>query len=199
MATLLNTLMKQLGGDGIGQIGQMLGLDERATSGALKAVLPSLIHGLNRNSANPGGAEELTHALQKDHDGGILDDVLGFLNKGDDTDGQGILGHIFGNKKERVETGLSKSTGLDIGSIVKLMGVAAPLLMGLLGKTRNERDLGSGDISDLLRKEDRRVGIRTRRKLSPILSILDSDSDGDVTDDLVNLGAGFLSRLFKRR
>lgn len=199
MATLLKTLMKQLGGDGVAEIGRMLGQDQGATKGALEAVLPALVHGLKVNSSKPEGADALTRALTRDHDGGILDDVLGFLGKGDDTDGQGILGHIFGDKKERVETGLSKSTGLDLGAIVKLMGIAAPLVMGLLGKKRKERDLGSGDISDLLRREDRRVGKRTKRNLSPILSILDGDSDGDVTDDLISLGAGFLSRLFKRR
>jgi hypothetical protein len=31
------------------------------------------------------------------------------------------------------------------------------------------------------------------------MRLIDQDSDGDVTDDLVNIGVGLFSRLFKRR
>lgn len=199
MSTLLKTLMKQLGPSGISQISDMLGQDKKTTGRALEAVLPSIISGLSRNTSRTDGAEALTRALEKDHDGGILNDVLGFLGKADERDGQGILGHIFGNKKERVETGLSRSTGLDLNSIVKLMGIAAPLVMGLLGKTRQQNQMGADGLSQLLQKENQRLGRKTQKKLSPILQMLDSDGDGDVTDDLVNLGGGLLSRLFKRR
>jgi hypothetical protein len=191
--------MKQLGSTGIDQISGMLGQDKKSTSNALEAILPSLIRGLSRNASQPEGAKALTNALRKDHDGGILDDILGFLGNTDQNEGQGILGHILGEKKERVESGLSRSTGLDVSSIIKLMSIAAPLVMGLLGKQSRENDLEADDLSQLLRKEDQNLGRKTTRKLSPILQILDSNADGEVTDDLVNIGTGFLSRLFKRK
>jgi hypothetical protein len=199
MATLLKSLMKQLGPAGISQISNMLGQDKKTTGRALETILPSIINGLSRNASHSDGAESLTKALEKDHDGGILDDILGFLGQGDESEGQGILGHIFGEKKEKVETGLSRTTGLDLNSIVKLMGIAAPLVMGLLGKTRRENEMGADNISQLLQKENRKLGRRTQKKISPVLQILDSNADGDVTDDLINLGSGLLSRLFKRR
>jgi hypothetical protein len=59
--------------------------------------------------------------------------------------------------------------------------------------------MGSDSLSRLLNQEDRGFKRKTKKKISPILQILDSDADGDVTDDLLNIGGGLLSRLFKRR
>ena len=197
MSALVKSIMKELGTQGISRISEMIGQDRRSTGDALSQIVPSLIHGLSRNSADPEGARSLNGALERDHDGSIFDDLLGSLGNLDEEDGQGILGHIFGDKKKRVEKGLSRRTGLDASTVLRLMSIAAPIVMGLLGKARKQKRLDSEGISELLGKEDRRL-VR-KRKLSPILSFLDSDSDGDITDDLVNIGSGLLSRLFRRR
>jgi hypothetical protein len=151
------------------------------------------------NSSSPEGAESLTNALKKDHDGSILDDVLGALQGSDGSSGLGILGHIFGKKQPAVETGLSRTTGIDAAAIGKIMSLVAPFLMGALGKTRQKNQLGANNINSLLLNEKKNLSRRSKKKLSPILQFIDQDGDGEVTDDLLNIGVGFLSRLFKRR
>ena len=200
MSELLGTLLKTLGGKGLSELGSLAGVNKRTAGKALTAILPSLIHGLGKNSSRPEGAESLTKALTKDHDGRILDNIFDSLKGGGvEKDGSGILGHILGKKQSAVETGISKSTGIDVSKIGKIMAMVAPLLMGMLGKSRRDNNLGASDITQMLQNEDSRINRRSKKKLSPILSFIDQDSDGDVTDDLLNIGAGFLGKLFKRR
>jgi hypothetical protein len=199
MSELLGTLLKTFGGDGLAALGNKAGVDKRTAGKALTAILPSLIHALGKNTSSPGGAESLTKALEKDHDGSILDNIFDSLKGGVEKDGAGILGHILGKKQPTVETGISKSTGIDISKIGSIMSMVAPFLLGMLGKSRKENNLGASDISRMLLNEDAQVSRRSKKKLSPILQFIDQDGDGEVTDDLLNIGAGFLSKLFKRR
>lgn len=199
MSELLGTLLKSFSGKGLSELGNLAGVDKRTAGKALTAILPSLIHGLGKNSSSPGGAESLTKALEKDHDGSILDNIFDSLKGGAEKDGAGILGHIFGKKQPAIETGISKSTGIDVAKIGKIMSMVAPILMGALGKTRRENNLGASDITRMLQNEDAQISRRSKKKLSPILQFIDQDGDGEVTDDLLNIGVGFLSRLFKRR
>ena len=48
-----------------------------------------------RNTSNQQGAESLHNALQKDHDGSILDNLGGFLNNAQSGPGAGILRHVL--------------------------------------------------------------------------------------------------------
>ncbi|HRY61596.1 MAG TPA: DUF937 domain-containing protein, partial [Candidatus Fermentibacter sp.] len=76
--TLVQQILGQLAGDGLSNISRRIGADEKATGSALSTVLPLLITALAKNSSEPAGASSLHKALQKDHDGSILEDLGGF-------------------------------------------------------------------------------------------------------------------------
>lgn len=199
MSDLIGTLLKTFSGDGLSKLGNQAGLDKRTTRKALDAILPSLVHALNKNTSSAEGARSLKRALEKDHDGSILDNIFDSLSHQDGSEGQGILGHILGKKQPAVETGIGKSLGVNPSTIGKIMTLVAPFLMGALGKTRKENQLDAGDINHLLTEEESKIKRRSRKKLSPILGFIDRDSDGEITDDLLDIGVGFLGRLFRRR
>jgi hypothetical protein len=175
-----------------------LGSDERTTQNALSAALPFLMGALTRNASSTSGAESLTNALTKDHDGSILDNVSGFLGSADSGPGDGILKHLLGNKRPGVESAISQSSGMDLASVGKLLKMVAPLIMGGLGRVRQEKGLDAGGISDLLQGE-----MKTAEQSGGIpkglLSLLDQDADGDVVDDLARLGKGMLGGLLGRK
>ena len=199
MSEIMNTLLDTLGGNGLALLGEKAGVNKKTAGKAMAAILPSLIHALNKNTSNQEGANSLNNALKKDHDGSILENIFDSLKEQDTSSGQGILDHIFGKKQPAVQTGIGRSIGINPSTIGKIMSLVAPFLMGALGKARNENKLNAEDISDLLSKEESSIKSRSRKKLSPILSFIDQDSDGEITDDLLNIGVGFLGRLFKRR
>ena len=113
MADLLSTIMQSLGGDGIKQMSNSLGVDEGTTSKGVEAALPLLVSALARNSQTPDGAQSLHKALEKDHDGSILDNLGGLFANPASGNGAGILKHVLGGKRQNVEQGLSKTTGIN--------------------------------------------------------------------------------------
>ena len=117
--------------------------------------------------------------------------------------GGGILDHVLGNKRGAVETGISRSSGLDPKKVAALLPILAPLVMGALGKMKKQNNLDSGGITDLLRQESGRINDQASNAPS-ILDILDRDNDGQIADDLAKIGgalggAGVLAQILKGR
>jgi hypothetical protein len=162
-------------------------------------VLGLLTEALARNSSRQDGAQALSNALAKDHDGSILDNLPDFIDNFQAGPGDGILRHVLGDKRGAVEERLSQESSLDIGSITKLLTMAAPLVMGFLGRSQKKEGLDVGALVGLLgaeREQARRVAPQSTGLLS---QLLDSDGDGDITDDVAKIGGGLLSKLFGRK
>ncbi len=185
MSTLFEQLAEQLGGDAIGQISRQIGADEESTSRAVSGALPMMMAALTRNAQSPDGAASLFNALKRDHDGGLLDDLGGFLGHSESGPGDAILGHIFGNRRNSVENGLSQMSGLNLGKIGKLLPILAPILLAALGRKRRSRQFDSGGLTDFLNTERRQVEKTSPREFSMLESFLDRDGDaGDIVDNL---------------
>ena len=188
-------------------LAKQLGADTGATRSALASAVPALIGALARNSQRPGGADALAGALQRDHDGSVLDDLVGSLGgalaggggRGKALDGAGILGHLLGPRRGAVEQQIGQRSGLDSRSVGQLLTMGAPLVMGALGRTQRERSLDGRGLEDLLGQERQRAEASVPGGLGPLARILDSDGDGQLGDDLVRVGGGLLRRLFSRR
>ncbi len=199
MSEILALLREQLQGDTVDSLSQSIGASSAQTQQAIGAILPSLLGGLARNASSSQGQERLHNALSRDHDGSILDQ-LGSLFGGASApsvpektiQGGAILDHILGNKRQRVETGVTQSTGLSSGQVIKLMALLAPLVMGILGKKRQQAELSPGDLGDLLRSERNQVEAASGG--GGLLSrLLDQDADGDFDMlDVIKFGAGKL-------
>jgi hypothetical protein len=198
MASLLETLFNQLGGANLKEISNVLGTDEQTTTNAITAALPSLVMALSRNASSPGGAEALSNAVSRDHDGGILNDVMGFLGSYEEGPGQGILGHIFGGKQDAVQSRLSRATGMDTSSIGELLKMLAPLVLGALGRVQRTQNLDAGGLASMLNREQQTVQKAGGQPASLFTQILDADGDGEITDDLANMGLGLLQKFLRK-
>ena len=196
---MIDELMGAVGGEGLGALGGLLGgADENVTKGVLGAALPAIIGAMANNASKPGGADSLLGALQKDHDGSILDNLGGFLGQPNTDDGDGILGHVFGNSRPQVEQNIAQKSGLDLGMIIKFLPVIAPILMGFLGKMTRQNNLDAGALTNSLQQE-KQAAEASGFDFGSILGMLDSDRDGDVKDDVMKMGGSWLKKLFGRR
>jgi hypothetical protein len=153
---------------------------------------------LSRNASNPDGAQALSNAISKDHDGGILDDIMGFLGSYEEGPGEGILGHIFGDRQDAVQSRLSRATGMDTSSIGELLKMLAPLVLGALGRVQRERNLDAGGLASTLNAEQKTVQKAGGQPASLFTQILDADGDGEITDDLANMGLGLLQKFLQK-
>jgi len=199
MASLSEMLLSQLGGDTMRQIGSAIGANPAATKQAVSAAVPLLFSALAKNASSPTGAQSLLGALDRDHDGSVLDDLGGLLSAFQGGPGAAILGHVLGGQKSSVESGLAKKTGLDAGSISQLLIMLAPMVMGMLGKAKREQNFDVGGLSRTLAGE-REAATQVSPGLGDLLGgLLDSNRDGSVADDVVKMGGGLLGSLFGRK
>ncbi len=137
---LLNSdLGKQL----INNIGSQTGISQNQASSVVSAAAPVLLGMLQKNAGTAQGAAGILGALDK-HDGSILDNLSGFLGSGDFSDGDGILGHVLGGKRNAVENAISTKTGVSTSKVATILAMLAPIIMGFLGKQTRS----TGNVTD---------------------------------------------------
>jgi hypothetical protein len=196
MDSLLQILLDQLSGDSVGAITDQLGIDEATAQKAIGLALPLLIGSLNRNSSSPDGAQALTKAITRDHDGSILSDLASNLsNPTVQEDGMAILGHVLGEKRTSAGSSIGKAAGLDAEQVMKLLAMLAPVVLGALGRTQREKKLDAQGVASLLTQEREKAD----KTLPGIVQLLDMDADGDVTEEMINLGGSLLSSFLSKK
>ena len=208
---LMDLLQGQLSGGMIDQLSQSLGgAEKEQTAKAASGITSVLMSALAKNAASPEGASALSSALDRDHDGSILNDVVGMVtgsnrNAGSGgidlnrmLNGAGILKHVLGNKQTGAVDMISKMSGLDSGKTGNLMAMLAPVIMGALGKAKRENNLDQSGITDLLSGT-----VNKHSNNNPLIGLatqfLDSDGDGSIVDDVANIGLKMLGGLFGKK
>ena len=200
METVLDALMGSLqSSGGIGQMSQSLGVGEGDVTKVLSGALPAMLGGLTRNAASPEGASGLLAALDRDHDGSIMDDLAGFLaTAGAAAAGSGILRHTFGDKQGQVESALSRSTGVDQGSVGQILAMAAPMVLAYLGRQRREQNLDAAGLASMLNREQQVAQERSPDAIGMLNRMLDTDNAGTIRDEMAEMGTSLLGSLFKQ-
>ena len=194
--SLLDMLQNQLAGEPASQIGRQLGTDQAGVQIAIGAALPALMAALAGNARKKDGASALANALQNDHDGGVLDDLQGFLGRGGDTKvGEGILKHALGGRRQAVETAVAKDTGLDASAISGLLPMLAPLVMGALGREKKQKGMDVGALVGMLSGEGQRAKQMAPGAMGMLGSLLDDEGDGLDAGDIADAGKGLLGKL----
>jgi len=191
MSGLLDLLNSDLGKTLVSGASQQLGQNKATTSSALSAALPLILGAMKNNASTQQGADGLLGALSKKHDGSILDNLGGLLGNQDVmTDGAGILGHVFGGREHNVAQAVSRKSGMDMGSAMNLLKMAAPVIMGYLGKQSRQNNVSDANgIGDLLGGILGGSG-SAQKEQSLVTQILDADGDGSVIDDIIGMAAG---------
>ncbi|MEO1030497.1 MAG: DUF937 domain-containing protein [Bacteroidota bacterium] len=197
MDGILDLLNSDLGKTIISGVSGSTGTDQNKTGSVLTMALPVLMKAMERNASTPEGAQGLMGALSSKHDGSILDNLSGLFGGGVDeavtTDGDKILGHVLGNRRQGVEQVIGQKSGLDSGSVANILKIAAPILMGMLGKQSRQNNVSSqNDLTGLLGGllgGASQSGPVTREQTF-LEQVLDSDGDGSVIDDVAGMVLG---------
>jgi len=193
MAGILDLLNSDLGKQIISGVAGSTHQDKKKTEGVLTMALPVLTKALQRNSATPEGAQSLMGALSKKHNGSILDNLGDLFNGGVNdevtSDGEKILGHVLGNKQAGVQQVIGQKANLNSGAVGTILKVAAPILMGVIGKQKQQQNVSNsegliGMLGGLL------GGSSTQNEQSFLEKVLDADGDGSVIDDVAGMFLG---------
>ncbi|WP_116768910.1 DUF937 domain-containing protein [Maribacter litoralis] len=192
MAGLLDLLNSPMGQQLISGVAGQTNQPEDKTANVLSMAMPLILGAMKKNVSTPEGAQGLMSALSSNHSGGILDNLGGLFSGGVDesvmNDGAGILGHVFGSKQPQVESALSAKSGLDSGSVAQILKIAAPIVMGFLGKQTAQSNVSDGTGMNALLGS--MLGGQPQENQSLITSLLDADGDGSILDDVAGMVMG---------
>ncbi|KAB1069152.1 DUF937 domain-containing protein [Tamlana haliotis] len=193
MSGILDLLNSDLGKSIVDGVAGQTNQPQNKTQDVLTMALPLLTAAMKRNANSPQGAEGLMNALNNKHDGSILDNLGGLFEGGVDSsvlnDGSNILGHVLGSKQQHIENTLGAKSGMDANSVSQILKIAAPLLLGVLGKQSRQNNVNnSNDLGNLL--GGLMGGNSAGQEQNFLENMLDADGDGSVIDDVAGMMLG---------
>ncbi|RKH29546.1 DUF937 domain-containing protein [Corallococcus praedator] len=137
------------------KISGSLGEDPQATTKVLPGAIAAVAAGVVDQGGNEAGAHRLLSKLNEGGftgpDAGPLPDGIGEGLMDEEERGKGMLNGLFGNKLGGIADGLSRFGGMrNSGSAMKLLSLAAPMLMGVLGKQVRDQRMGASGLMQML-------------------------------------------------
>lgn len=155
---LMDILQGQLSDEMVGQLSSHIGAEPQQTAQAANGIFATLLGGLANNASSEGGLYSLASALDRDHDGSILDDLAGMVGgmmQGGSQDsrainGTGMLNHILGDRQEAAANQIGQSSGLSTSQVMKLLPILAPIVMSVLGKAKKSDGFDLGGLAQVL-------------------------------------------------
>ena len=140
----------------MGQIGGMVGIpDQKKTSSVFNTAIGSILGGMMQKSSSQEGAKQVFD-MASNADTGIMDKLGDLLGGGGDDlaavqkSGGGMLEGLLGAGQSGMIQTIAKAVGLDGSIIGKLLTLAAPMLMGVVGKHIKSAGLDALGLSSLL-------------------------------------------------
>lgn len=146
--SLIDLLTGNTGNQVAEQAENKFGISKNQVIALLAVATPLIISYLRNKSQDAKEAEALNNALDKDHNGSILNDASQIEAR--QAEGGSILDHIFGGQKSTVENQLSQNTGISIDKIGPILAMLAPVVMGYIGQQKQQSNVGAGGLGDLL-------------------------------------------------
>ena len=191
MNIISEMITQRISGPIASQLSQRLGVSESTAQTAVQLAVPVILAALARNASKPQGAQELHQAVASDHDGSILDQLSSYLGNPQAANGSGILGHVLGGQRPAVENNLAQATGLNPNSAGSLLEMLAPMVMGAVGREQQQNGLDPDGLSEFLVQQQQAEVQSNPSLMGTLSSMLDSNRDGSVKDDLSRMAGGF--------
>ena len=154
--SLLDSIRAYLTPDLISGASSAVREPESATRTALNSSVPSVLAGLTHLSSSPEGVSKLGNLVRDGAFAPVADNASTLFGGGTPTTnmmsaGQQLLGNIFGENSSSVTEMLARNSGIRSSSASSLMGMTAPLVLGVIGKYASSQGLNASGIASLLR------------------------------------------------
>lgn len=194
MADLISSFTQNLlQGEAVENISKKLGLEPKMVQSIVSIGVPIIISGMSKMKSKEGGKASLASFIDADGDGSIMDDIGGFVMGAASEHGGTILNGIFGGKEEKVGKTVAKNTGAEPGMASQVMQMVAPIVLGYLNKKKNDDGLDDDGVGNLVDDADKNLRDKDAGIMDNIGKFLDMDGDGDMTDDVIEIGTNIFN------
>lgn len=205
---LFDMISQANNGAAVQQVGREAGLPQDKANLAIRALLPAIAAGLQRNAQQPGGLQSLLGALESGNHDRYLDDPDRLARPDARSDGNAILGHLLGSKdtSRAVAARASERTGIDSQILKMILPMVASMAMGSLSKQTKEpnmlqalagvlgggqpqpaRPSGLGGLLGGLLGGGQKQAAPQQGALGMLGGLLDADGDGNPMDDIFQM------------
>ncbi len=173
---LIEQLMGQLNTqENAEKISGAVGADTGAAQSALSNIIPILTKALGNQDANAMG---------------------NLLDQAKSGNAQDMVSNLLGDKANLIQQFLGKTANMDQAQSGSFLNQVLPMVMGALGQQKQEQGLDNAQFSSALNESNTQAA-QGNSQFSMLTSLLDQDGDGEITDDLLNMGKNMLGGLFK--
>lgn len=202
MSNLMHTVQQHLSDDVIMQLSRQVGAqDPNQVKRAAFNCAELLLNAMARNANSQDRGSGLYGAIEKDHDGGILGNLMGILTGQQQVEnkktlnGEGIVGHLLGKQQLEAAQVISQASGLNFFKSGVLMQLIAPIVMGTIGQTRKSSGFDLGGLAKVLMGGTQQQQQSQGSGLGSVFGkLLDRDGDGSMMDDLLNIGMNMMKK-----
>ncbi|TDN85867.1 uncharacterized protein DUF937 [Salegentibacter sp. 24] len=185
MASILDLLNTQTGNQLVSKASMKTSEEEGKVTSVLGMALPLILGAMRRNTKDPQGAESLNKALQNEkHNGDVLNKLEDKNPEELIGEGSKILNHVLGTNQSGVSKTVAGALNMNEASVNRILEMAAPVVMGLLGQQKRKDNVGASGLSDLL---DSVMGSSSSHDQSLLETLLDANGDGKITDDVAGM------------
>ena len=170
---VVDTIMDNLKGPVLEQIGSWIGQSPEKTKSAAEGIVPALLTGLLGKASKPDGESQLSELFDQVDDS--LLDKLGSVLKGGEAasvsqSGENLLTRFFGNNLvTNLVSAVAKFAGLDLGSSKSLLGLLAPVAFAAIKRLVSKGGLTMKWLTNLLTSQKNEVARAVPKGLSEIL------------------------------
>lgn len=152
--SLIDAVRGYLTPDVVRGASSLTGESEASTTKALGGVVPTLLGGITNMASSEQGAGNLLGMVRDGGYASALDNPSSFFGGGSTQRmmgvGQQLMGSIFGNRGASITDEVARSSGVKPSSAHSLMSLAAPLVMGVIGKQVISHGLNASGLSSML-------------------------------------------------
>lgn len=157
MMPLIDLIAKAQNGQGMELLARQFNLNQQQTQLAMEALLPAFSEGLKRNTSDPMGMGGFLQAMGSGNHAKYFEDATKAFSQSGVAEGNGILGHVFGNKdvSRAVAAQAASATGIGQEILKQMLPVVASMVMGGLfkqstGQMSNAAGMGTNPIGDII-------------------------------------------------
>jgi hypothetical protein len=149
-------LMKQVAtGDNLSQISKNVGGDEKGVQSALAMGLPMIMGAMSNTASKPGGADMITGMMGQLGGSNPMDNIGSFLGGSAAGAGSGMVSSLLGSQLAPIQNAISQKTGLPPAIVGKVLAIAAPMVIGYVGKMFAGQKMDQQGLTSLLGEQSK--------------------------------------------
>ena len=200
---ILDSLKKLFDDAKVQEISKKVGINPDKIKATIDKVLPDLLGNLSEQLKS--GKSSILSFLDKNKDGDIMDDVknmfgglFGKKKKAKPTAAAAApptANDVFADQKKEVTDLIKKECDVNEEKASSFLDEITNTVMGFLGQKKGE---GGSMIENIIKQGEGLKG-KFGEQVKDAMSFLDKDKDGDIMDDLEDMGKKMFGGLFGKK